>query len=188
MSSALDEFKKPIEEWAHALVDGKPTENLLILYKLLYALGCRMTESISKSTGCAQRLSKRQKHSCNPLYGTFCENLCYNSQHDVGFHRDRRYCRVVVSSSCDGLIISHPRTTNNRRAPRRRYITSWPHVKIARNFTWSLIGFRRYPTRQEFFQSFQSPSVAFTIALAADLAKPVIFPLKETCLIVETGF
>jgi hypothetical protein len=67
MSSALDEFKKPIEEWARALVDGKPTENLLILYKLLYALGCRMTESISKSTGCAQRLSKRQKHSCNPL-------------------------------------------------------------------------------------------------------------------------
>ena len=38
MSSALDEFKKPIEEWARALVDGKPMENLLILYKLLYAL------------------------------------------------------------------------------------------------------------------------------------------------------
>jgi len=38
MSSALDEFKKPIEEWAGALVDGKPMENLLILYKLLYAL------------------------------------------------------------------------------------------------------------------------------------------------------
>ena len=42
MSSALDEFKKPIEEWAGALVDGKPMENLLILYKLLYALGCRI--------------------------------------------------------------------------------------------------------------------------------------------------
>ena len=42
MSSALDEFKKPIEEWARALVDGKPVENLLILYKLLYALGCRI--------------------------------------------------------------------------------------------------------------------------------------------------
>jgi hypothetical protein len=42
MSSALDEFKKPIEEWAHAVVDGKPMENLLILYKLLYALGCRI--------------------------------------------------------------------------------------------------------------------------------------------------
>ena len=42
MSSALDEFKKPIEEWAHCLVDGKPMENLLILYKLLYALGCRI--------------------------------------------------------------------------------------------------------------------------------------------------
>ena len=38
MSNALDEFKKPIEEWARALVDGKPMENLLILYKLLYAL------------------------------------------------------------------------------------------------------------------------------------------------------
>jgi hypothetical protein len=42
MSSALDEFKKPIEEWAHALVDGKPMEDLLILYKLLYASGCRI--------------------------------------------------------------------------------------------------------------------------------------------------
>ena len=42
MSSPLDEFKKPIEEWAHAVVDGKPMENLLILYKLLYALGCRI--------------------------------------------------------------------------------------------------------------------------------------------------
>jgi hypothetical protein len=42
MSSALDEFKKPIEEWARTLVDGKPMENLLILYKLLYALGCRI--------------------------------------------------------------------------------------------------------------------------------------------------
>jgi hypothetical protein len=42
MSSALDEFKKPIEEWAHTLVDGKPMENLLILYKLLYSLGCRI--------------------------------------------------------------------------------------------------------------------------------------------------
>jgi hypothetical protein len=42
MSSALDEFKKPIEEWAGALVDEKPMENLLILYKLLYALGCRI--------------------------------------------------------------------------------------------------------------------------------------------------
>jgi hypothetical protein len=42
MSSELDEFKKPIEEWAHAMVDGKPMENLLILYKLLYALGCRI--------------------------------------------------------------------------------------------------------------------------------------------------
>ena len=42
MSSALDEFKKPIEDWAQAMVDGKPMENLLILYKLLYALGCRI--------------------------------------------------------------------------------------------------------------------------------------------------
>jgi hypothetical protein len=42
MSSALNEFKKPIEEWAGAVVDGKSTENLLILYKLLYALGCRI--------------------------------------------------------------------------------------------------------------------------------------------------
>jgi hypothetical protein len=42
MSSALDEFKKPIEQWAEAMVDGKPMENLLILYKLLYALGCRI--------------------------------------------------------------------------------------------------------------------------------------------------
>jgi hypothetical protein len=42
MSSALGEFKKPIEDWAQALVDGKPMENLLILYKLLYALGCRI--------------------------------------------------------------------------------------------------------------------------------------------------
>jgi hypothetical protein len=42
MSSALDEFKKPIEEWAGALVHEKPMENLLILYKLLYALGCRI--------------------------------------------------------------------------------------------------------------------------------------------------
>jgi hypothetical protein len=42
MSSALNEFKKPIEEWAHVIVDGKPMENLLILYKLLYALGCRI--------------------------------------------------------------------------------------------------------------------------------------------------
>jgi hypothetical protein len=42
MSNALDEFKKPIKEWAGALVDGKPMENLLILYKLLYALGCRI--------------------------------------------------------------------------------------------------------------------------------------------------
>jgi hypothetical protein len=42
MSTALDEFKKPIEEWAYAVVDGKAMENLLILYKLLYALGCRI--------------------------------------------------------------------------------------------------------------------------------------------------
>jgi hypothetical protein len=42
MSSALDEFKKPIEDWARAHVDEKPMENLLILYKLLYALGCRI--------------------------------------------------------------------------------------------------------------------------------------------------
>jgi hypothetical protein len=42
MSSALDEFKKPIEQWAEAMVDGKPMENLLVLYKLLYALGCRI--------------------------------------------------------------------------------------------------------------------------------------------------
>jgi hypothetical protein len=42
MSSALDEFKKPIEEWAGALIEEKPMENLLILYKLLYALGCRI--------------------------------------------------------------------------------------------------------------------------------------------------
>ena len=38
----LDEYKKPIEEWAHEIVDGKPIENLLMLYKLLYALGCRI--------------------------------------------------------------------------------------------------------------------------------------------------
>jgi hypothetical protein len=42
LSGALDEFKKPIDEWARAVVDGKPMENLLILYKLLYALGCRI--------------------------------------------------------------------------------------------------------------------------------------------------
>jgi hypothetical protein len=42
MSSALDEFKKPIEDWALAVLYGKPMENLLILYKLLYALGCRI--------------------------------------------------------------------------------------------------------------------------------------------------
>ena len=42
MSSTLDEFKKPIEDWACALVGGKPAENLLILYKLLYALSCRI--------------------------------------------------------------------------------------------------------------------------------------------------
>ena len=42
MSSALDEFKKPVEEWARAIIDGKSMENLLILYKLLYALGCRI--------------------------------------------------------------------------------------------------------------------------------------------------
>jgi len=44
MSSALNEFKKPIEDWACTLVDGKPMENLLILYKLLYALGCRLLD------------------------------------------------------------------------------------------------------------------------------------------------
>ena len=49
MSSALDEFKKPIEDWACALVDGKPMENLLILYKLLYALGCRIFLNSSKA-------------------------------------------------------------------------------------------------------------------------------------------
>jgi hypothetical protein len=42
MGSALNEFRKPIEEWAHVAVDGKPMENLLILYKLLYAFGCRI--------------------------------------------------------------------------------------------------------------------------------------------------
>ena len=42
MSSELHEFKKPIEEWAYGILDGKPMENLLILYKLLYALGCRI--------------------------------------------------------------------------------------------------------------------------------------------------
>jgi hypothetical protein len=42
MSSALDEFKRPMEEWSRAVVDGKPKENLLILYKLLYTLGCRI--------------------------------------------------------------------------------------------------------------------------------------------------
>ena len=42
MSSALDEFKKLIEEWASAIIDGKPMEDLLILYKLLYASGCRI--------------------------------------------------------------------------------------------------------------------------------------------------
>ena len=42
MSSPLDEFKKPMEEWARSIIEGKPMENLLILYKLLYALGCRI--------------------------------------------------------------------------------------------------------------------------------------------------
>ena len=42
MSSALDEYKKPIEDWAGALINEKPKENLLILYKALYALGCRI--------------------------------------------------------------------------------------------------------------------------------------------------
>ena len=50
--------------------------------------------------------------------GYHFENLCYN-QHVLGFHRDRRYCRVVVSSPVDGLIIGHPRTTNNNGVPRR---------------------------------------------------------------------
>ena len=40
--SSLDEYKRPIEEWAHDVVNGKPSENLLMLYKLLYALGCRI--------------------------------------------------------------------------------------------------------------------------------------------------
>jgi hypothetical protein len=31
----------------------------------------------------------------------------------LGFHRNRRYCCFVVSSPRDGLIITHPRTTNN---------------------------------------------------------------------------
>ena len=42
MADRLEEFKKPIEEWARTVIDGKPMENLLILYKLLYALGCRI--------------------------------------------------------------------------------------------------------------------------------------------------
>ena len=42
MNRALDEFKKPLAEWASAIVQGQPMENLLILYKLLYALGCRI--------------------------------------------------------------------------------------------------------------------------------------------------
>jgi hypothetical protein len=39
MSSALDEFKKPIEHWAHAVIDEIPMDDLLILYMLLYAVG-----------------------------------------------------------------------------------------------------------------------------------------------------
>jgi hypothetical protein len=31
-----------MEEWARSIIEGKPMENLLILYKLLYALGCRI--------------------------------------------------------------------------------------------------------------------------------------------------
>jgi hypothetical protein len=31
-----------MEEWARSILDGQPMVNLLILYKLLYALGCRI--------------------------------------------------------------------------------------------------------------------------------------------------
>jgi hypothetical protein len=63
---------------------------------------------------------------------TFCENLCYNPEHDLGFHRDRRYCRVVVSSPCDGLIITHPRTTNNRRTPAKQIGLTIPQNVLTR--------------------------------------------------------
>jgi hypothetical protein len=50
---------------------------------------------------------------------TSFESLCYNLHHVLVLSRDRRYCRVVVYSSVDGLIITHPlRSTKNRKFPR----------------------------------------------------------------------
>jgi hypothetical protein len=58
MRNALDEFKKPIEDWASSMVDGKPMENLLILYKLLYALGCRIDGIHFEIRLCAAAIKK----------------------------------------------------------------------------------------------------------------------------------
>jgi hypothetical protein len=69
MSSALDEFKKPIEDWAGALVDGKPMENLLILYKLLYALGCRIDGIDFEIDRLCVAAIKKAKQSRNPHEG-----------------------------------------------------------------------------------------------------------------------
>jgi hypothetical protein len=61
---------------------------------------------------------------------TSFENLSYNPQHDLGFHHDRRYCRVVVSSPCDGLIITL--TTNNRRTPAKQIGLTIPQNVLTR--------------------------------------------------------
>jgi len=61
MSSALDDYKKPIEEWAHGVVDEKPMESLLILYKLLYALGCRISGSDFEIVRLCARAIKKAK-------------------------------------------------------------------------------------------------------------------------------
>ena len=63
MTSALDEFKKPMEEWARSVLDSKPMENLLILYKLLHALGCRMDGIDFEIDRLCLAASKSQKRS-----------------------------------------------------------------------------------------------------------------------------
>jgi len=52
MSSALDEFKKSMEEWARAILEGKP---MGISYALQGAVcpGVEMMESTMRSIGCA---------------------------------------------------------------------------------------------------------------------------------------
>jgi hypothetical protein len=56
------------------------------------------------------------------VYVIICTNVLVLS-------RDRRYCRVVVYSSVDGLIITHPlRSTKNRKSPRSLFGYSGPFV------------------------------------------------------------